>query len=144
MPPSRYRPTRREFLGALPLAAAAAACGRARYNRADFILPAQSPVALLPASGYGEDMADVISRGWISFTPTCGFLAMGSDFVAVDATCARLMGLDPAKIRYLREASRYLGNMDPARLVQRGEHPARFESTFELIEQMKSLRRLAP
>ena len=31
-----------------------------------------------------------------------GFVAMGSDPVAVDATCARVIGLDPEKIEYLR------------------------------------------
>jgi len=66
---------------------------------------------------------------------------MGSDLVAVDATCARIMGLDPGKIRYLREASRYLGNMDAERLRQRGENPSRFESTFEILEHLKPLRR---
>jgi uncharacterized protein (DUF362 family) len=70
-----------------------------------------------------------------------GFLAMGSDLVAVDATCARLMGLDPGKIGYLREASEFLGNVDPARLRQRGERPERFEGVFELIDQVKHFRR---
>ena len=44
----------------------------------------------------------------------CGFVAMGPDPVAVDATCARIMGLDPMRLRYLREASRYIGNAAPA------------------------------
>jgi uncharacterized protein (DUF362 family) len=328
-PPSRCSLSRREFLATLPLAALAAACGRTRYNRADFNIPAQSEVALLPASDYGADMVDVISRGlgllqpavrgrrvllkpnlveyesgtminthpmviagaieafrragareivvgegpghrrdteyllaasglsdylrelrvpfidlnlddvrpvtlrsrfmgldelmlpvevlksdfvvsmaklkthhWAGMTAAmknlfgvvpgavygwpknflhfrgidssildlnatirpafaiidaviamegdgpimgtprkCGFLAMGSDLVAVDATCARIMGLDPGKIRYLREASRYLGNMDAERLRQRGENPSRFESTFEILEHLKPLRR---
>ena len=34
-----------------------------------------------------------------------GFVAMGSDPVAVDATCARVIGLDPAKIEYLKPAA---------------------------------------
>jgi len=328
-PPSRCSLTRREFLGTLPLAALAAACGRARYDGADFVIPAQSEVALLPASDYGADMGDVISRGldllrpsvrgrrvllkpnlveyesgtminthplviagaieafrragarevvvgegpghrrdteyllaasglsdylrelrvpfidlnlddvrpvtlrsrfmgldelmlpvellksdfvvsmaklkthhWAGMTAAmknlfglvpgavygwpknllhlsgidssildlnatirpsfaivdavvamegdgpimgtprkCGFLAMGADAVAVDATCARIMGFEPGRIRYLREASRYLGNMGPQRLRQRGETPARFESTFDVIELLKPLRR---
>ena len=41
---------------------------------------------------------------------TTGFIAMGSDLVAVDATCARIIGFDPMKIPYLSEASRFLGN----------------------------------
>ena len=62
-PPSRCSLTRREFLGTLPLAALAAACGRARYDRADFSIPAQSEVALLPASDYGAGVVDAIARG---------------------------------------------------------------------------------
>jgi uncharacterized protein (DUF362 family) len=31
-----------------------------------------------------------------------GVLALGSDLVAVDATCGRMLGLDPKKIDYLR------------------------------------------
>ena len=328
-PPSRCSLTRREFLGTLPLAALAASCGRARYNRADFSIPAQSEVALLPASDYGADMVDVISRGldllrpavrgrrvllkpnlveyesgtminthplviagaieafrragarevvvaegpghrrdteflleasglsdylrelrtpfidlnlddvrpvtlrsrfmgldqlmlpvevlksdfvvsmaklkthhWAGMTAAmknlfglvpgavygwpknflhirgidssildinatvrpsfaivdaivamegdgpimgtprkCGFLAMGSDLVAVDSTCARIMGLEPARMPYLADASLFLGNLSSARIVQRGENPARFETRFEVIERLKPLLR---
>ena len=62
-PPSRCELTRREFLGALPLAALAVSCGRTPYNRADFNIPAQSEVALLPAADYGAGVVDAIARG---------------------------------------------------------------------------------
>lgn len=325
--PSRYELTRREFLAALPLAAAVA-CARQRYDRSEFVLPAQSQVALLPAAGYRADFADLITRGiavlqpvlrgrrvllkpnlveyeagtvinthplviagaieafrragvrevvvaegpghrrdmeylllasglgdylrelrvpfvdlnvddvrpvtlrsrfmgvdqlllpvevlkadvvvsmaklkthhWAGMTAgmknlfgvvpggvygwpknplhvhgidasildlnatirpalaivdavvamegdgpimgtprQSGFLAIGSDVVAVDATCARIMGLDPERIGYLREASRYLGNIDPQRIRQQAENPARFEGTFELLDHLKPLR----
>jgi len=56
--------SRRDFLKAVPLAAAAAAsCRRDPYNRADFALPARSPVALLPAADYDADLTDVVARG---------------------------------------------------------------------------------
>jgi uncharacterized protein (DUF362 family) len=71
----------------------------------------------------------------------CGFVAMGADPVAVDATCARIMGLDPMKLGYLREASRYLGNAAPARIVQKGEMPTRYESRFEVVDHLKALQR---
>src|SRR5258708_5139066 len=55
---------RRDFLKALPLAAvAASACRRTPYRREDFVLPAQSVVALLRASTYDLDLADIVSRG---------------------------------------------------------------------------------
>jgi uncharacterized protein (DUF362 family) len=69
-----------------------------------------------------------------------GFLAMGSDLVAVDATCARIMGLDAAKISYLSQASAFLGHIDEARIDQRGENPARYRTRFEMLEQFKSLQ----
>jgi uncharacterized protein (DUF362 family) len=82
--------------------------------------------------------------GPIMGTPRrCGFLAMSADPVAVDATCARIMGLDPMKIGYVREASRYLGNAATGRIAQRGEDPGRYEGRFEVLEHLKSLRRRA-
>src|SRR5262245_24668761 len=56
--------TRRDFLKTVPLAAvAAAACRRDPYRREDFALPAQSRVALLPASSYDANLTDTIGRG---------------------------------------------------------------------------------
>jgi len=50
-----------------------------------------------------------------------GVLVMGSDGVAVDATCARLMGFDPAQIQYLAfMAWAGLGLVDTTRLDLRG------------------------
>lgn len=69
-----------------------------------------------------------------------GFVAMGSDLPAVDATCARVIGLDPAKVPYLPPASRYLGNIDARRIDQRGESPDRFATRFELIPSLEQLR----
>ncbi len=331
MPPSGCSLTRREFLGALPLAALTAACGRARYDRADFDIPAQSEVSLLAVSDYGAGVVDAITRGldllrpavagrrvllkpnlidyqagsvinthpvviagaieafrragarqvvvgegpghrrdmeyllaasglsdhlrelgatfvdlnlddvrpvtlqsrfmgleslvmpvevlksdfvvsmaklkthhWAGMTAAmknlfgvvpgavygwpknilhfhgidasildvnatirpafaivdavvamegdgpimgtpkkCGFLAMGSDLVAVDSTCARIMGLEPRRLAYLREASEFLGNLEPARIAQRGEDPARFNTTFQVIERLRPLLRTA-
>ena len=69
-----------------------------------------------------------------------GFLAMGSDLVAVDATCARIIGLDPAKIPYLMEASRFLGHLNPSRIDQRGEDPARYRTRFDVLPHFKALQ----
>jgi uncharacterized protein (DUF362 family) len=69
-----------------------------------------------------------------------GFLAMGTDLVAVDATCARIIGLDPAKITYLKEASSFLGHLDPSRIDQRGEDPARYRTTFDVLPHFKALQ----
>jgi len=69
-----------------------------------------------------------------------GFLAMGRDPVAVDATCARAIGLDPARLPYLVDASAFLGNAEARRIRHRGERPDRFQFSFELIESMRGLR----
>jgi len=69
-----------------------------------------------------------------------GFIAMSQDVVAADATCARAMGLDPAKLPYLREGARYLGNIDLDRIDQRGEPLSPFASTFDVIDLFKPYR----
>ena len=69
-----------------------------------------------------------------------GFVAMGSDLAAVDATCARVIGLDPEKIDYLRAASGYLGVIDPARIDQHGESPLRYAAQFDIVDALKHLR----
>ena len=72
-----------------------------------------------------------------------GFIAMGSELVAVDATCARVIGLDPAKIDYLRSASRFLGVVDPARIDHRGELPSRYATRFDVVPALEHLRAIS-
>jgi len=68
-----------------------------------------------------------------------GFIAMSRDSVALDATCARIIGLDPVKMTYLAEASRFLGNVDERRIDQRGESPARYRTRFDLPPHLQNL-----
>ncbi len=72
-----------------------------------------------------------------------GFVAMGSDLVAVDATCARVIGLDPGKIDYLKRASRFLGITDAGRIDHRGELPSRYATRFDLVPELEYLRAAA-
>jgi uncharacterized protein (DUF362 family) len=69
-----------------------------------------------------------------------GFIAMGTDVVAVDATCARTIGLDPHKMNYLRVASEYLGNIAESRIDQVGENPSRYRTRFEMLEHFRELQ----
>jgi uncharacterized protein (DUF362 family) len=69
-----------------------------------------------------------------------GFIAMGADVVAVDATCARTMGLDPLKMNYLRVASDYLGNVAESRIDHVGENPARYRTRFEMLDHFRELQ----
>ena len=61
-----------------------------------------------------------------------GFVAMGPDVVAVDATCARVIGIDPAKVAYLRVGGDYLGNMAADKIDQLGERIDRYQTQFDL------------
>ena len=69
-----------------------------------------------------------------------GCVIMGSDLVAVDATSARMIGLDPTRLEYLAEASRFLGHVDDRRIDLRGETLARFATEFDLVDRFKSIR----
>jgi uncharacterized protein (DUF362 family) len=52
-----------------------------------------------------------------------GVLVIGDDPVAVDATIVRLMGLSPERIRHLRWAGEFLGNLEESKIVRLGEQP---------------------
>ena len=69
-----------------------------------------------------------------------GFVAMGSDPVAVDATCARVIGLDPDKIEYLQPAAEFLGVVDASRIEHRGEPPDRYATRFDVVPALEHLR----
>ena len=69
-----------------------------------------------------------------------GFVGMSRDLVSLDATAARVIGLDPARLAYLAEAGRFLGNLDERRIEQRGEPVARFATTFDVVDAFKSAR----
>ena len=78
-------------------------------------------------------------NGPIQGTPKhSGVLVMGSDLVAVDATCCRIMGIDPEKVDYLRMAAD-MGHVHPERIEQRGETVASVQSNFALIEEFQHL-----
>jgi len=80
-------------------------------------------------------------NGPIQGTPKkAGVLVMGSDLAAVDATCCRIMGIDPTRVEYLQKASDRLGVIDPARIEQRGEQIAGLRTNFELIKEYTQLR----
>jgi uncharacterized protein (DUF362 family) len=69
-----------------------------------------------------------------------GVLVMGADFVAVDATCARLMGLAAEQVRHLALAGSFLGNLEQERVEQIGEPIARHRKQFEVLPSWDHLR----
>jgi uncharacterized protein (DUF362 family) len=69
-----------------------------------------------------------------------GVLVAGRDPVAVDATCCRIMKIDPLRIAYLRMAARSGAPLAEANIRQIGETIARVASPFELIPEFRGLR----
>ncbi len=69
-----------------------------------------------------------------------GALVFGNDPVAVDATCSRLMEIDPERVAYLKEADRFLGNISPERIRQVADEPGAFVQEYEVIESFAYLR----
>ncbi len=66
-----------------------------------------------------------------------GIIVAGTDLLAVDATCARLMGFDPAQIGYLDFAAwAGIGAIDAGKIELAGEPLARFQRQYERPPQM--------
>jgi uncharacterized protein (DUF362 family) len=69
-----------------------------------------------------------------------GALVMGTDLVAVDATCCRLMQLDPTRLDYLRLAyHKKLGLLHEGEIRQLGEDVAHLARPFETLPQFREL-----
>jgi uncharacterized protein (DUF362 family) len=71
-----------------------------------------------------------------------GVLVMGRNLPAVDATSARIMGIDPYKIAYLAAASGWLGTIRDTDIQQRGEAIASVRTDFALVERIEAQRGL--
>jgi uncharacterized protein (DUF362 family) len=71
-----------------------------------------------------------------------GVLVAGRDPVAVDATCCRIMGIDPMRIRYLQLAARRGtdSQIEEDFIRQMGESIQTVATPFELIPQFQSIR----
>ena len=63
-----------------------------------------------------------------------GVLVMGHNLAAVDATCCRIMGIDPYKVSYLERADNWLGPIGERSIEQRGETIKSVRTNFELID----------
>ena len=81
--------------------------------------------------------------GPIMGTPVhSGILVIGRNLPAVDATCARVMGLNPEKIGYLALAPETLGPIAETLIEQRGETIGRVRKPFSLIDKIPAYRDL--
>jgi len=79
-------------------------------------------------------------NGPIQGTPRrAGVLVAGSDVVAVDATCCRIMGIDPKKIGYL-DLARGHESLGESAFRQIGEPIAAVRSDFALLDVWRQVR----
>lgn len=69
-----------------------------------------------------------------------GVLVLGDDLVAVDATAARLMMIEPRRIEYLEMADHFLGNISRERIELVGERLERFQQNYQVIEHFQELK----
>jgi uncharacterized protein (DUF362 family) len=73
----------------------------------------------------------------------CGVLILGDDPVAVDSTCARVMGLLPEKIDYIARAATLLGHIRPENIHQLGESITSTRTPFAVLDAFRHLREAA-
>jgi uncharacterized protein (DUF362 family) len=71
-----------------------------------------------------------------------GVLVMGRNLAAVDATCCRIMGIDPYKVSYLERADNWLGPISEGAIEQRGEAIRSVRTNFNLIQTIPAHRGL--
>ena len=113
------------------------------------------PKNILHWSGIQESILDVCATVPIDFVIADGIVAMegngplngtarplgnlvlADDPVAADATCARLMSLEPDRVPHIHEASRFLGNSLPSLLDQVGQAPEHPHTPFHVIPEFR-------
>ena len=79
-------------------------------------------------------------NGPIQGTPKdSGILIFGNDPVAVDATCCRVMGLVPERVKYLSGAGTLLGHLKVDKIQQLGEPIANVRTCFAVLPAFQSL-----
>jgi uncharacterized protein (DUF362 family) len=61
-------------------------------------------------------------------------IVIGKNLPAVDATCARIMGITPQKIGYLKHSSGRIGAIEESNIEQRGEKIQSVRTNYQLIE----------
>jgi uncharacterized protein (DUF362 family) len=98
---------------------------------------------LKPQFAIVDGIVGMEGDGPIMGTPKpVGVLVMGRNLPAVDATSARIMGVDPWRVRYLAKADGRLGTIREAEISQRGEKVAAVKTNFKLLEKIPAQRDL--
>jgi uncharacterized protein (DUF362 family) len=66
-------------------------------------------------------------------------IVLADDLVAADATCARLMGMEPSRIIHIREGSKFLGNASSKLIDQAGEAVVCPDDPFKVVPEFEFL-----
>jgi uncharacterized protein (DUF362 family) len=72
----------------------------------------------------------------------CGVVVMGNNVASVDASCCRVMGIEPGEVEYLKRG-RDVGHIEEAQIEQRGEVIDGVRTEFGLWEGFRHLRRVS-
>ena len=67
-------------------------------------------------------------------------IVMGRNLPAVDATCSRIMGINPKRLPYLKQASGWLGSIEESNILQLGESISQVQKRFKLLEYIPAHR----
>ena len=119
----------------LRLAQERAALGRAFRSRSSTCI-----ICFRASSPSSTESSEWKETGPIQGTPKhAGVLVAGSDVVAVDATCCRIMGINPQSIEYLTLA-RGVENLGESAFRQTGEPVGAVRSDFRLIDAWRHIR----
>ena len=94
---------------------------------------------LKPHFAIVDSIVGMEGDGPIMGTPKqAGVLVMGRNLPAVDATCARLMGINPRKVDYLDDADNALGPIKDSLITQRGEQWESVRTDFQLLDYVEA------
>jgi uncharacterized protein (DUF362 family) len=96
---------------------------------------------LRPSFSIVDGIVGMEGEGPVSGDPVrSNVIVMGQNLPAVDATCARIMGIDPERIRHLKYASGKIGPVKEADIEQRGEDVGRVRKYFRLIDYIPAMK----
>lgn len=96
--------------------------------------------ALRPDFAIVDGILGMEGNGPIQGVPKrANVLVFGNDPVAVDATCCRIMGLLPEKIKYLAGSGTLLGHTNAERIEQLGESIESVRTPFAVLKEFRKL-----
>ncbi len=99
--------------------------------------------AVRPQISIVDGIVGMQGDGPILGTPArSGVLVMARNSVAADATCCRVMGIDPFKVDYLKRASEVLGPVAEDQIDQRGERIEEVRTRYQLVKEIPALAKL--